>query len=129
MIKEFRSSTVASPVILLAIIAATLLGCASSRLSSDVKPYVGRNIHELVVHLGNPTGKLENSGDRVFVWSSDSEGVLPTGSGAGGVATSLMTVHHECTLDVTIDAANVILSYQIEGSDAGCASFRDHFWH
>jgi hypothetical protein len=102
------------------------LGCATARLSNDVKPYVGRHIHELVARLGDPTGKRETTGDRVYVWSVTSEGVLPSGSGTEGASTSVITVQHECTLEVTVSAENVIRGYQVEGSDAGCAAFRRH---
>jgi hypothetical protein len=109
-------------LIFLATIGAALLGCATTRLSNDVKPYVGRDIHELTAHLGNPTGERETTGDRVYVWSISSEGVMPKGTGAEAT----ITVQHECTLEVTISAENVIRSYQVEGSDAGCAAFRRH---
>jgi hypothetical protein len=118
-----------TPVFLLAILVAALVGCASARLSSEVKPYVGRDIDELVQHLGKPNGKLETTGDRVLVWSTESEGVVPTGSGAEGAGTSLMPVHHECTLEVTVNAENLVRSFQVEGSDAGCAVFRRQLWH
>ena len=108
-------------IVLLATIGATLLGCAATRLSNEVKPYVGRDIHELYVRLGNPTGKQETTGDRVYVWSVSSEGVMPKGTGEGTT-----TVQHECTLEVTISAENIIRSYQVEGSDAGCAALRRH---
>jgi hypothetical protein len=58
----------------------------------------------------------------VFVWSISSEGVMPSGTSAGGT----VTVQHECALEVTVSAENIIRSYQIEGSDAGCAAFRRH---
>ena len=108
-------------LILLATMAAALLGCATTRLSNDLKPYVGRDIHELYARLGNPTGERETTGDRMYVWSVSSEGVMPRGTGEG-----TLTVQHECTLEVTISAENVIRTYQIEGSDAGCAAFRRH---
>jgi hypothetical protein len=58
----------------------------------------------------------------VYVWSISSEGVMPKGIGDEGT----ITVQHECTLEVTISAENVIRTYQVEGSDAGCAAFRRH---
>jgi hypothetical protein len=105
---------------------AALMGCATTRLSNDVKPYVGRNIHELATRLGKPTGMRETTGDRVYVWSIDSEGVLPTGSGAEGTRTGTTIAHYECTLEVTINAQELIQDYRIEGSSAGCAAFRRH---
>jgi hypothetical protein len=108
-------------LIFVATIGAALLGCAASRLSSDLKPYVGRDIHELYARLGNPTGERETTGDRVFVWSVSSEGVMPKGTGEG-----TLTVQRECTLEVTVSTENVIRAYQVEGSDAGCAAFRRH---
>jgi hypothetical protein len=99
-----------------------LLGCATARLSSELKPYVGRDIHELTARLGNPTGKQETTGDRVYVWSISSEGVMPKGTGAEGT----ITVQHECRLEVTISAESIIRSYEVDGSDAGCAAFRRH---
>jgi hypothetical protein len=107
--------------IFLATIWAALLGCATTRLSNDVKRYVGRDIHELSVRLGNPTGEQETTGERVYVWSISSEGVMPKGTGEGTI-----TVQRECTLEVTISAENVIRTYHVEGSDAGCAAFRRH---
>jgi len=122
MIKLLLTGTIKMRLIFLATIGAALLGCAATRLSNDVKPYVGRDIHELSARLGNPTGKQETTGDRVYVWSISSEGVMPKGTGAEGT----ITVQHECTLEVTISADNVIRAYQVEGSDAGCAAFRRH---
>jgi hypothetical protein len=129
IIEMFRKSTTASLMLCLGLTMAELLGCAANRLSHDVRPFVGRDVHVLVAHLGNPTGKVETTGDRVLVWSADGEGVLPTASATENSATSLMTVHHACTLEVTINALNVIQSYQVEGSDAGCALFRSRLWH
>jgi hypothetical protein len=105
---------------------AALVGCATTLLSNDVKPYVGRDIHELAARLGKPTGTRETTGTHVYVWSADSEGVLPTGAVTEGTRTRTMTVQYECTLEVTVDALNVIQGYQVEGSNAGCAAFRRH---
>jgi len=109
---------------LTATMASVLMGCATERLSNDVKPYVGGDIHGLVVRLGAPTGRRETTGELVYVWSADSEGVLP--SGPEGARTGTMTSHYECTLEVTVNEQHVIESYQIEGSNAGCAAFRRH---
>src|SRR5271156_2055493 len=103
---------------------AALVGCAINRLSNEVKPYVGRDIQELAKRLGNPTGKRETTGDRVYVWSAGSDGTLRTDTGPGGVKTGTMAVRYECTLEVTVDAQNVIQSYQIDGSNAGCVALR-----
>jgi hypothetical protein len=121
MIELLLTGTMKMRLIFLAMIGAALLGCAATRLSNDVKPYVGRDIHELSARLGNPSGEQETSGDRVYVWSVSSEGVMPKGTGEGTI-----TVQRECTLEVTISAENVIRSYRVEGSDAGCAAFRRH---
>jgi len=120
MTELLLTGTIKMRLIFLATIGAALLGCAAARLSHDVKAYVGRDIHELYARLGNPTGKLETTGDRVYVWSISSEGVMPKGTGAEGT----ITVQRDCTLEVTISAENIIRSYQVEGSDAGCAAFR-----
>ena len=113
-------------LIYLSMIAATTLGCASARLSNDVKPFVGHNIHELTEHLGGPTGKREGPGDLVYVWSSNDEGTMPTGTNIDGTRTGNITVHYQCTLEVTVNAQNVIESYQVEGSNAGCTALRSH---
>lgn len=111
-------------LIFLAAMAAALVGCATTQLFNDIKPYVGRDIHELAKRLGNPTGKRETEGASVLVWSTDSEGVLP--AGPEDTRTGVMTVHYECTLEVTVNAQNIIQSYEIEGGNAGCNSFRNH---
>jgi len=114
-------------LILTVTMVAALVGCATDRLTNDVKPYVGRDIHELAARFGNPGGKRETTGGLLYVWSADSEGVLPTTSGAeGATRTGTMTAHYECTLEVTVNAKNVIQSYEVEGSNAGCAAFRRH---
>jgi len=105
----------------MATMVAALGGCATTRLSNEVKPYVGRDIHELAARFGKPTGTRETTGTLVYVWSTDSEGVLPTGS---GTRTGPITV--ECTLEVTVNAQNIIQNYQVEGSNAGCTAFRRH---
>ncbi|HEY6621268.1 MAG TPA: hypothetical protein VIY68_17105 [Steroidobacteraceae bacterium] len=117
--------TIKMRLLFLATIGSALLGCATSRLSNEVKPYVGRNVSELYARLGDPTGKQETTGDRVYVWSISSEGVMPSGTGADGT----VTVQRECTLEVTVSAENMIRSYQIEGSNAGCAAFHRHLGH
>jgi hypothetical protein len=111
-------------VIFIAAVVTALAGCAATQLSNDVKPYVGRDAHELAERLGSPTGKRETTGDRVYVWSADSEGVLSTNSDAAGTRSGTVIAHYECTLEVTVDAQNIIESYQVEGSNAGCAAFR-----
>jgi hypothetical protein len=45
---------------------------------------------------------------------------MPSGTSAQGTE----TVQRECTLEVTVSAENIIRSYQVEGSDAGCSAFR-----
>jgi hypothetical protein len=111
-------------LVLIASMLIAVMGCATSQLSSDVKPFVGRDIHDLFRRLGHPTGKQQTSGNPVYVWRADSEGVLATTSDREGTKT--MTMQYECTLEVTVDAQEVIQSYQIEGSNAGCAAFRRH---
>jgi len=108
-------------LLFLVMMGTALLGCATTRLSNEVKPFVGRDIHELYARFGNPTGEQETSGDRVYVWSISSEGVMPKGTGDGTI-----TVQRECTLEVTVNAENIIRSYQVEGSDAGCTAFHPH---
>jgi hypothetical protein len=122
MIELLLTGTIKMRLIFLTAMGSALLGCAATRLSHEVKPYVGRDIHELYARLGNPTGKLETTGDRVYVWSISSEGVMPRDTGGEGT----MTVQRECTLEVTVNAENIIRTYQVEGSDAGCAAFRRH---
>jgi hypothetical protein len=111
-------------VTLIASMATALVACATTQLSNDVKPFVGRDIHDLFTRLGHPTGKQETAGNPVYVWRADSEGVLATTSDREGTKT--MTVQYECTLEVAVNARDVIQNYQIEGSNAGCAAFRRH---
>jgi hypothetical protein len=108
-------------LILLTTISAVLLGCATARLSNEVKPFLGRDIHELYARLGNPTGERETTGDREYVWTIRSEGVMPKATGDGTI-----TVQRDCTLEVTVSAQNIIRTYQVEGSDAGCTAFHRH---
>jgi hypothetical protein len=125
-IELLSTSTTHMRLIFATAVLAAIAGCAISQLSNDVKHYVGRDAHELAARLGTPTGKRETTGDRVYVWSADSEGVLPTSAGAIGTRNGTITAHYECTLAVTVDALNIIQSYEIEGSNAGCAAFRRH---
>jgi hypothetical protein len=125
MMALLLTGTIKMRLIFLAMMVAALLGCAATRLSHEVKRYVGRDIHELTARLGNPTGQQETTGDRVYVWSISSEGVMPKDTGGEGT----MTVQHECRLEVTVSAENIIRTYQVEGSDAGCAAFRRHLDH
>ena len=126
MFELLLAGTTNMRLIFMATMVAALAGCATNRLSNDVKPYVGRDIHELAARFGKPTGTRETTGAHVYVWSTDSEGVLPTGSGTEGSRTATMTVQYECALEVTVNAQNIIESYQIEGSNAGCTAFLRH---
>lgn len=126
MFELLLTGTTKMRLIVTATIVTALVGCATTRLSNDVEPYVGRDIHDLATRLGKPTGKRETTGQSVYVWSADSEGVLPTTSPAEGTRTGTMVAHYECTLEVTVNAQNIIQSYEVEGSNAGCAAFRRH---
>jgi hypothetical protein len=118
-------------------LATVLAGCGSTRLSNELKPYMGKDIHELMARLGKPTGQQETTGDRVYVWSSDSDGVLaatpfaPSAGNSGGISYAgsptpggVIPVQFACTLEITVDAHNVIRHYEFEGSDAGCSRYR-----
>jgi hypothetical protein len=126
MFELVPTGTINMRLIVTATIVTALVGCATTRLSNDVAPYVGRDIRDLATRLGKPTGKRETAGESVYVWSADSEGVLPTTSAAEGTRTGTMVAHYECTLEVTVNAQNIIQSYQVDGSNAGCAAFRRH---
>jgi hypothetical protein len=110
-----------------------LAGCGTTHLSNELAPYVGKNLQELVSHLGRPNGELESTGDHVYVWLTDSDGVLPgspalSASGDGGSGSyaghrtnaALMPVHYKCRLEVTVDSHDVVLHYEVEGSNVGC---------
>ena len=105
-----------------------LAACGTTPLSNELKPYLGRNLRELVEHLGRPNGKLESSGDPVYVWLSDSEGVLPASPTSSateeGRGSALMPVQYECRLEVAADAHDVIQHYEIQGSAIGCNKLR-----
>jgi hypothetical protein len=58
-----------------------------------------------------PVGELADY-DNVYVVS--------TGDGT-------IMVQRECTLEVTGNAENIIRTYQVEGSDAGCTAFHRHW--
>ena len=118
-----------------AALALALVGCGSTRLSNELKPYVGHPVRDLVAHLGKPTGRREE--ERVYVWTTDSDGVLASqpfadGPGGGGgvsyagssTRAGLIPVQFECTIEVTVDPADVIQKYHFEGSNAGCARYR-----
>ena len=94
-------------------------------------------MRDLVAHLGKPTGQQETSGERVYVWTTDSDGTLaanpfaedPGGGGGFSYAGSatrggLIPVRFQCTIEVTVDAHDVIQHYQFEGSNAGCRHYR-----
>lgn len=119
--------------------AATILvaldGCGSTRLSNELKPYVGGDIHALMAQLGNPTGQREATGERIYVWTTDRDGVLaanPFTTSPGGEVSyagsatpgGVIPVQFECTIEVTVDARNLVEHYQFEGSNAGCAPYR-----
>jgi ABC-type phosphate transport system substrate-binding protein len=103
-----------------------LVGCGTTQLSNDMKPYIGRNINELKSHFSYPPGHRETEGGQVYVWSGDTTAHLAISSDD---SSRPVTLQYECTLEVTANAQNVILSYQIEGSNAGCAAFRREITH
>jgi ABC-type phosphate transport system substrate-binding protein len=103
-----------------------LVGCGTTQLSNDMKPYVGRDINELESHFSYPPGRRETEAGHVYVWSGDTTAQLATSLDG---SSKPVTLQYECTLEVTANAQNVILSYQIEGSNAGCAAFRREIAH
>lgn len=117
--------------------ALALPGCGTTHLTNELKPYLGRDLHDLVTQLGKPTGQQETSGERVYVWTTDSDGTLAAnpfaaepGGGGGfsyagsGTRGGLIPVRFQCTIEITVDAHDIIQHYQFEGSNAGCSRYR-----
>lgn len=123
-------------VVAIAMIAA-LAACAGvSSLRDDLQPLVGQDIKAAVAVLGYPDGQREMLGDTIYVWSSSRSVPLlfPTSSTTTGTVggTTVIAASNSyrpvtgifhCTIQMAVDSANRIKSYQVDGNNGGCARY------
>lgn len=87
-----------------------LTGCVTSKLRSDLQPYVGRNVSELTHSLGYPTSVQDMMGGHVYVWA---------------LSFGTIDMRGECRLHVATTMSDVVTGYSWEGNLIGCAQFHE----
>lgn len=117
--------------------AVLLAGCVSGsqRLQTELQPYVGHNVKELVAVLGYPGTQSEMLGDTLYIWSVDRHSsfsiptVTTTQGQVGGTPYTATTtgsedvpLHYQCRLTIATDAAGTIKNFSFQGN-AGCGQF------
>lgn len=118
-----------------------LAGCITNQAFSErLNTLVGEPIDEAISTFGYPSGERQVAGHHIYVWSVDRNGTIfvPQQSYANGYSTGPlgMTTYHAtattmqaipvnyaCEIDLEVDMANRIRSYQFSGNQGGCRPF------
>ena len=101
-------------------------GCAAAlerNMNSELHRFVGKDIHEAIRVLGYPAADQVIAGDHVYRWST-SAGASALTTVAGGVGITQVNTD-ECTIDLVVDAANVVTRYSWAGDRRSCDRYDD----
>lgn len=97
---------------------ALLGGCATTQLNNGLQKVVGEPVDVLVNAWGYPAAQREIMGHTLYIWSNDGGAMAVPMYGSGVFAARL-----QCTVQVSVDAQNIVTSYQWNGNNGGCAPF------
>jgi hypothetical protein len=116
--------------------AIALSGCVGQRLENGLRSLIGQPISVAANRLGYPDGEREILGDKIYFWSTSHSAMLPmanttttTGMVGGtpvyGQTTgmTMVPVHAQCTIQLAVDSAGLIKSWQYRGNPMGCRSY------
>lgn len=93
-----------------------LAGCATQKLNNGLQAMIGQPVQILVNEWGYPDSQREIMGATLYVWSNEG-GAMAVPLYGGGVFAARLT----CTVQVAVDKAGIITSYQWSGNNGGCA--------
>lgn len=93
-------------------------GCATTQLNNGLQKVIGQPVAVLVNAWGYPAGQRDIMGQTLYVWSNDG-GAMAVPMYGGGVFAARL----QCQVQVSVNAANVVTSYQWSGNNGGCAPF------
>ena len=102
--------------LIVAAVAGCLAGCATEQLNTGLEKVIGQPVDVLVSAWGYPSAQREIMGHTLYVWSNNG-GAMAVPMYGGGVFAARLT----CTVQVAVDAQNIITSYQWNGNNGGCA--------
>jgi hypothetical protein len=108
-----------------ALVIATV-GCAGRferQMTSDVNQFVGKDIHVAIAKLGYPGKEETIAGDHIYRWAMNGGGRAMTGA-AGPIAVTDMTVYG-CSIDLVVDASNMVTRGNWAGDRKSCGNFED----
>lgn len=101
-----------------------LSACATEQLNTGLQKVIGMPVDVLVSDWGYPTAQREIMGRTLYVWSNEG-GAMAVPLYGGGVYAARLT----CTVQVAVNAKNIITSYQWNGNNGGCAPLARRIAH
>jgi hypothetical protein len=105
-------------IAVIAIASVMLFGCATAQLNSGLQKVVGAPVDVLVNAWGYPAAEREIMGRKLYIWSNEG-GAMAVPMYGGGVFAARL----QCQVQVSVDAQNIVTSYQWSGNNGGCAPF------
>ncbi|WP_155122689.1 hypothetical protein [Burkholderia ubonensis] len=126
---------------LIALAPMALAGCMTwGGFEQNLTSLVGEPLDVAVSKLGYPNGERNVAGHHIYVWSSSSTGIVTMPQTSYGTATAFnsfgsttafgstttyvpMAVGYNCEIDLEVDMANRIRSYQYNGNIGGCMRY------
>lgn len=118
-----------------------LAGCMTwSGFNEQLGGLVGEPLDLVIQRLGYPNGERQIAGHHVYIWSSNSTGIISMPQTTYGTATAFnrfgtttaygsstsyvpMTVGYNCEILLEVDMSNRIRSYQYNGNIGGCSPY------
>jgi hypothetical protein len=134
---KFRLLSLCSVAILTMLFA----GCITNQAFSErLNTLVGEPIDYAISKLGYPSGERQVAGHHIYVWSVDRNGTIfvPQQSYANGYSTGplgtttyhttstsmqAIPVNYACEIDLEVDMASRVRSFQFSGNQGGCRPF------
>jgi hypothetical protein len=120
---------------------ALLTGCMTwGGFQQNLGTLIGEPLDVAINRLGYPNAERQIAGHHVYVWSSNSTGVIAMPQTTYGTATAFnrfgtahvvgnttsfvpMAVGYNCEIDLEVDTADRIRSYQYNGNIGGCRGY------
>lgn len=107
-------------------LATATVGCAGRferQMSQDLDGLNGHDIHAAIKKLGYPSREEVIAGDHVYRWVFDGgTTAVAYAPGALGVG---MSKAHRCSIDVVVDASNIVTHSSWSGDRKGCDDIED----
>jgi len=111
------------------IVAFVAVGCAARferYMTSGVNQFVGKDIHVAIAKLGYPGREETIAGDHIYRWAANAGGTAVTGAAGPWAFTDIR--NSGCSVDLVVDASNVVTRADWAGDRKSCGDIEDRLY-